>query len=65
MPKYAVISNHPPNICPSSNATTRKKGDRLSKDLPPLMQKHGLKPEVMVHLDPGHKLLWVLERTER
>ncbi len=25
------------------------------------MQRHGIKPEVIVHLDPGHKVLWVLE----
>lgn len=25
------------------------------------MQKHQLKPELMVHLDPGHKVLFVLE----
>ncbi len=25
------------------------------------MKKHNIKAEVMLHLDPGHKLLWVLE----
>ncbi len=61
MAKYVVISNHPPDVCPSSNAALRKKGDNLGTDLPPLMQKHGIKAEVMLHLDPGHKVLWVVE----
>jgi hypothetical protein len=61
MPKYVLISNHPPNTCPSASAAARKKGDRLGKDLPPLLKKHHLKPELMVHLDPGHKVLYVLE----
>lgn len=25
------------------------------------MKKQGIKPEVMLHLDPGHKVLWVLD----
>ena len=61
MPKYVVISNHPPNSCPSANAKIREIGNKLGAEIPPLMKKHNIKPEVMVHLDPGHKLLWVLE----
>ena len=61
MPKYVVISNHPPNSCPSSNAKIRERGNKLGVEIPPLMKKHNIKAEVMVHLDPGHKLLWVLE----
>ena len=61
MPKYVVISSHPPNSCPSGNKTLREVGKNLGKDLPPMMQKHNIKPEVMLHLDPGHKVLWVVE----
>ncbi len=61
MPKYVLISNHPPNACPSASAAARKKGDTLDKELPPLMEKHHLKPDLMVHLDPGHKVLFVIE----
>ncbi len=25
------------------------------------MPTYGIKPEIMLHLDPGHKLLWVVE----
>ena len=26
-----------------------------------MFEKYRIKPEVMVHLDPGHKVLWVLD----
>jgi hypothetical protein len=61
MPKYVVISSHPPNSCPSSNKTLRELNKTLQADLQPMMQKHKIKPEVLLHLDPGHKVLWVLE----
>ena len=61
MPKYVVISNHPPDACPSANAAVRKIGEKLPAEIPKLMQKYGIKPEVILHLDPGHKQLWVLE----
>jgi hypothetical protein len=61
MPKYVVISNHPPMSCPSANKTVRELGNSLGKDLEPILAKHKVKPEVLLHLDPGHKVLWVLE----
>ncbi len=61
MPKYVVISSHPPNSCPSANKVIRELGNNLSKDVSAMMQKHMVKPEVILHLDPGHKVLWVLE----
>jgi len=61
MPKYVVISNHPPMSCPSANKILRKSSDNFGKDIPQMMKKHKIKPEVMLHLDPGHKIVWVLE----
>ncbi|HZW57060.1 MAG TPA: hypothetical protein VFF30_12290 [Nitrososphaerales archaeon] len=61
MPKYVLISNHPPESCPSAHSKLRERGEKLGSDIPTLMQRHGIKPEVVVHLDPGHKVLWVLE----
>jgi len=61
MPKYVVISNHPPNSCPSAQKTLREIGNNLGKDLPPQLQKFKINLQVMVHLDPGHKVLWVLD----
>ena len=61
MPKYVVISNHPPMSCPSANAVLKERGEKLGVDIPPLMEKHHVKPETILHLDPGHKVLWVVE----
>jgi hypothetical protein len=61
MPKYVVISNHPPNSCPSANKVLREVGNSMGKDVPAMLQKHQVKAEVILHLDPGHKVLWVLE----
>lgn len=62
MPKYVVISGHPPNSCPSGNKVLKEVGKNLDKSLPPMMQKHHVKPVVdMLHLDPGHKVLWIVE----
>ncbi|MDA4123865.1 MAG: hypothetical protein OK438_00250 [Thaumarchaeota archaeon] len=61
MPKYVVISNHPPNSCPSANKALRVIGDNLGKSLPPMMQKHKVNAQVLLHLDPGHKVLWVVD----
>lgn len=61
MPKYVVISNHPPESCPSANAKLRERGEKLGTEVPRLLQKHGMKAEAVFHLDPGHKVLWVFE----
>ncbi len=42
MPKYVVISNDPPNSCPSSNKVPREVGKALGTDLPPMIQKYGI-----------------------
>jgi hypothetical protein len=61
MPKYVVISNHPPNSCPSANRTLREMNKNMDKDLQPMLAKHKVNPQVILHLDPGHKVLWVVE----
>ena len=61
MPKYVVISNHPPMSCPSANKTLREIGLALGKDIPAMLQKHKINPQVILHLDPGHKILWVVD----
>ncbi len=57
MPKYVVISNHPPMSCPSASKAIGVIGDSLGRDLPPMMEKHKIKPEAQLNLDPGHKVL--------
>jgi hypothetical protein len=61
MPTYVVISNHPPNSCPSANQELRKRGRKMQEALEPLLKKHKVKPATILHLDPGHKILFVLE----
>ena len=61
MPKYVVVSNHPPNACPSANANVRKRNETLQADLATLGAKYKIKFDVIYHLDPGHKVLLVLE----
>ena len=61
MPKYVVISSHPPNSCPSGNKTLKAISKNLDRDLPPVLKKHKLKMELMLHLDPGHKVLYLVE----
>ncbi len=47
--------------CPSASKAIRVIGDSLGKDLPPMMEKHKINPEAQLHLDPGHKVLWIIE----
>jgi len=47
--------------CPSANKTIRELNKNMEKDMQTAMQKLRIKPETLLHLDPGHKLLWVLE----
>ena len=61
MSKYVVISNHPPESCPSANKALRAKAANLEKELGALFQQHSITPQVISHLDPGHKILMVLD----
>lgn len=61
MSKYVVISTHPPNSCPSANKVLRKLGRSLGKDVQKQLKNHKIKADVILHLDPGHKVLWVLD----
>jgi uncharacterized protein with GYD domain len=61
MPKYVVISNHPPMSCPSANKTLREMSDAFGTEVPKLLEKHKIKAEAILHLDPGHKIVWILE----
>ncbi len=33
----------------------------MDTDIRQMMGKYNVKPEVLLHLDPGHRVLWVLE----
>jgi hypothetical protein len=61
MQRYVVISSHPPNSCPSSNKALKERSKNMNEDLNSFFRKYEIKPNMVVHLDPGHKLLWVLD----
>jgi hypothetical protein len=64
MPKYVVIADHTPDICPSSNARTRARAlEGLGRErMPKLLADLGLTFAVEpMHLDPGHRTIAIVE----
>jgi hypothetical protein len=64
MPKYVLLADHTPDLCPSSNARTRARAfEGLGPDtLPKVMADHdvsfALEP---MHLDPSHRTIAIVE----
>jgi hypothetical protein len=64
MPKYVLIADHNPDICPSGNARTRARAkEGLGPEaLPKAMADHDLQFVLEpMHLDPGHTTLAIVE----
>ena len=63
MPQYAILADHPPDICPSSNSRSRAHAVQgLAQDLPRLSADAGISFVVgPLHLDPGHRTLAVVD----
>lgn len=63
MPKYVIIADHSPDVCPSSNAKSRARAQEgMGQLLPKLAQESGVLFEVgPLHLDPGHRSISVVE----
>ena len=63
MPQYAILADHPPDICPSSNSRSRAPAVQgLAQDLPRLSADVGISFVVgPLHLDPGHRTLAVVD----
>jgi hypothetical protein len=63
MPKYVILADHSPDICPSANARTRKRAQEgLGQQLPKLTAEAGITFDVMpLHLDPGHRTIAVVD----
>ncbi|MDA4130555.1 MAG: hypothetical protein OK457_07270 [Thaumarchaeota archaeon] len=61
MPTYVVLSDHPPSNCPSSNKAAREFAMKTMGGMDKVMEKYKIKQNVALHLDPGHKVLLVLE----
>jgi hypothetical protein len=63
MPQYVILADHPPDICPSSNARSRARAiDGLGQSLPQLSKEAGVTFLTgPLHLDPGHRTVAVVE----
>jgi hypothetical protein len=63
MPQYVILAEHPPNICPSSNARSRARAiEGLGQDLPRLSEEAGVTFVAgPLHLDPGHRTVSLVE----
>jgi hypothetical protein len=63
MPKYVIIADHSPDLCPSSNAKVRARAlEGLGELLPKLAQEAAIVFDVEpMHLDPGHRTIGVVD----
>jgi len=63
MPKYVILADHTPDICPSANARTRARAmEGIGQQLPKLAEAAGITFDVMpLHLDPGHRSVAVVD----
>jgi hypothetical protein len=62
VPQYVIIADHTPLTCPAASKRVREFAqEALGKTLPELSEKLGVKVSTMLHLDPGHKSILVLE----
>lgn len=64
MPRYAILADHSPDICPGSNARSRARAmegvgpDNLKKVADSVGLEFVVEP---LHLDPGHRVIAVAE----
>jgi hypothetical protein len=63
MPQYAILADHPPDICPSSNSRSRARAIQgMGQDLSRLSAEAGITFVVgPLHLDPGHRTVSVVD----
>jgi hypothetical protein len=63
MPQYALIADHMPDVCPSSNARVRARArEGFAQLMPKLAEETGVRVQMgPLHLDPGHRTIAVVE----
>lgn len=63
MPRYAILAEHTPDTCPSSNAKVRARAaEGMGQQMPDLAKKAGIRFELEPqHLDPGHRTVAIVE----
>jgi hypothetical protein len=61
MPTFAVIAEHPPNLCPTSNAQTRQMLKQGAGQIPQLAEQLGIQIGTLRIFGPEHIILLVVE----
>lgn len=62
--QFVMVAEHPPNLCPSSNAKTREMLKQGAQELPGLAQKLGVKIITLNVYGPDHVVLAVMEAAD-
>ncbi len=62
--QFVVFAEHPPELCPMSNAKTRQMLKQGAKEMPELAKKLGVKIVTMNVYGPDHVILAVMEATD-
>jgi hypothetical protein len=61
MATFALIAEHPPNLCPTSNAKTREIMKEGAGQIPQLAEEVGVKIDTLRVFGPDHIILAVVE----
>jgi predicted RecB family endonuclease len=61
MATFAIIAEHPPELCPTSNAQTRKMMKEGAGQVPQLAERLGVKIVTLRIFGPDHIILAVVE----
>jgi gas vesicle protein len=61
MPTFAVIAEHPPELCPTSNAQTRQMMKEGAPQIPQLAEQLGIDIVTLRVFGPDHIVLAVVE----
>jgi hypothetical protein len=63
MPQYVILTDHTPDICPSSNSRSRARAiDGMGQQLHTLATDSGITfTTELLHLDPGHRMVAVVD----
>jgi hypothetical protein len=61
MSTFAIIADHPPNLCPTSNAQTKKIMKEGAGQIPQLAEKLGINIVTLRVFGPDHIILAVVE----
>lgn len=59
--QFVFVSEHPPNLCPTANATTREMMKQGATELPALADKLGIKIVAINVFGPDHVIMGVVE----